>query len=116
MSEEEIKKSVRKEYGKIATQSSSCCPPTSGCGCADETKVKESAKVISNRIGYSKEELKEIPEESNLGLGCGNPVALSSLKEGETVLDLGSGPGGDCFLAANKVGPTGLVIGVDMTA
>jgi arsenite methyltransferase len=70
---------------------------------------------ISKNIGYTEEELKAIPEGANLGLGCGNPVAIASLKEGETVLDLGSGAGIDCFLAAKRVGPNGRVIGVDMT-
>jgi ubiquinone/menaquinone biosynthesis C-methylase UbiE len=70
---------------------------------------------ISSKIGYSEEEIKGVPEGSNLGLGCGNPVALASLREGEAVLDLGSGAGFDCFLAANKVGEKGKVIGVDMT-
>jgi ubiquinone/menaquinone biosynthesis C-methylase UbiE len=66
-------------------------------------------------MGYSEEEMKSVPEGANLGLGCGNPIALASLKEGETILDLGSGAGFDCFLAANKVGKNGKVIGVDMT-
>jgi SAM-dependent methyltransferase len=116
MSEEKIKQSVRKEYGKIATQSSSCCSPSSDCGSSDQTKTSDPSKDINTKIGYTKGELETIPEESNLGLGCGNPTAISSLKEGEIVLDLGSGAGGDCFLAANKVGQTGQVIGVDMTA
>jgi SAM-dependent methyltransferase len=71
--------------------------------------------AISQQIGYSDEELKSIPEGANLGLGCGNPIALASLKKGETVLDLGAGAGFDCFLAANQVGDTGKVIGIDMT-
>jgi SAM-dependent methyltransferase len=66
-------------------------------------------------IGYSKEEMSQVPEGANLGLGCGNPVALASLREGQMVLDLGSGAGFDCFLAAKEVGETGRVIGVDMT-
>jgi ubiquinone/menaquinone biosynthesis C-methylase UbiE len=66
-------------------------------------------------MGYTEEEMKAVPEGANLGLGCGNPVALASLKEGETVLDLGSGAGFDCFLASGKVGPMGRIIGVDMT-
>ena len=73
------------------------------------------AQDISRNIGYTEEELKAVPEGANLGLGCGNPVALASLKEGETVLDLGSGAGFDCFLAASRVGGSGRVIGVDMT-
>jgi ubiquinone/menaquinone biosynthesis C-methylase UbiE len=70
---------------------------------------------MSKKMGYSQEELEKLPEGANLGLGCGNPVALASLKEGDTYLDLGSGAGIDCFLAAEKVGKTGKVIGVDMT-
>jgi SAM-dependent methyltransferase len=73
------------------------------------------AKEISSNIGYSKEDLDKVPEGSNLGLGCGNPIAMASLTKGEVVLDLGSGAGFDCFLAAEKVGPEGKVIGVDMT-
>jgi SAM-dependent methyltransferase len=71
---------------------------------------------MSRTVGYTEEELRSVPEGSNLGLGCGNPVALASLKKGEIVLDLGSGAGFDCFLAANRVGDKGKVIGVDMTA
>jgi arsenite methyltransferase len=111
MEKEEIRKVVREGYGKIAKQDSSCCAPAkSCCGGADLTQD------IGRHIGYSEEELKAVPEGANLGLGCGNPVALASLKEGEIVLDLGSGGGFDCFLAANQVGKTGKVIGVDMTA
>jgi ubiquinone/menaquinone biosynthesis C-methylase UbiE len=110
MKKEEIKKVVRKSYAKIAKQQSSCCAPVdSCCGSTDL------AQDISKKIGYSEEEIKAVPEGANLGLGCGNPVALASLKEGETVLDLGSGAGFDCFLAADKVGKKGRVIGIDMT-
>jgi SAM-dependent methyltransferase len=111
MDEKTIKEIVKQGYGKIAKQGKSCCASaTSCCGTADR------AQDISKRIGYSEEELKAVPEGANLGLGCGNPVALASLREGETVLDLGSGAGFDCFLAANIVGKTGRVIGVDMTS
>jgi len=72
--------------------------------------------AIARKIGYTEEEVQAVPTGSNLGLGCGNPIALASLSEGETVLDLGSGAGFDCFLASNIVGPSGLVIGVDMTS
>ncbi len=109
MKQEEIKKVVREGYGKIARTEDSCCPPTASC-CGGSR-----AADISRKIGYWDEELSSVPEGANLGLGCGNPVALASLKKGETVLDLGSGPGFDCFLAANKVGKEGKVIGVDMT-
>jgi len=111
MQEQEIKKAVRERYADRVTEAGSCCPPqaTSCCGAP---KVEDE---IGKRIGYSDEELGAVPEGANLGLGCGNPTALASLQEGETVLDLGSGAGFDCFLAAKKVGATGKVIGVDMT-
>jgi len=110
MKDEEIKKVVREGYAQIAKKESSCCAPSSPCcGSTDLTED------ISKKIGYQDEELKSVPEGANLGLGCGNPVALASLKEGETVIDLGAGAGFDCFLAANKVGKKGKVIGVDMT-
>ena len=110
MKEAEIKKVVREGYAKIAKKEGSCCAPTSSCcGSVDL------AQDISKKIGYSDEELTSVPQGANLGLGCGNPIALASLAEGETVLDLGAGAGFDCFLAANKVGKRGKVIGVDMT-
>ena len=110
MNELETKKIIREGYAKIAKQSSTCCGSfPSCCGGADV------AQDISSNIGYSAEELSAVPEGANLGLGCGNPVALASLKKGETVLDLGSGAGFDCFLAAGRVGDKGKVIGVDMT-
>ncbi len=107
---EDIKEIVREGYAKIAKQGSSCCGPASSC-CGSANLAED----ISRRIGYSEEEIGGAPEGANLGLGCGNPVALASLREGDTVLDLGSGAGFDCFLAANKVGKKGKVIGVDMT-
>lgn len=110
MKDEKVRRVVREGYARIAKQDSSCCAPAiSCCGTANV------AEKISRKIGYTEEELKEVPQRANLGLGCGNPVALASLKEGETVLDLGSGGGLDCFLAADKVGKKGKVIGVDMT-
>lgn len=112
MKEEEIKKVVREGYAKIAKKGKSCCAPVTPC-CGNESTAM--AENISRKIGYGDEELTAVPEGANLGLGCGNPVALASLKEGETVLDLGSGAGFDCFLAANRVGKQGRVIGVDMT-
>jgi SAM-dependent methyltransferase len=108
MKETEIKKNVRKSYASVAKQSTSCCAPTTSC-CSNQSEA------ISKAIGYSEHEISSVPEGANLGLGCGNPVALASLKEGETVLDLGSGAGFDCFLAAQRVGEKGKVIGVDMT-
>ncbi len=107
MNEQEIKNAVRESYAHVAKQGSSCCSSM----CCGTAKPKE----ISKKIGYSDEELQAVPTGSNLGLGCGNPIALASIKEGETVLDLGSGAGFDCFLASNKVGPKGKVIGIDMT-
>jgi SAM-dependent methyltransferase len=107
--ENEIRQSVREGYARVAQASGSCCGPAKGC-CG--TSAPE---AVSRTVGYSDEELAALPEGANLGLGCGNPVALASLRPGETVLDLGSGAGIDCFLAAQKVGPTGRVIGVDMT-
>ena len=106
---DKIKKSVREGYAKVATQSTSCCPGSSCCGGVS------SAKSISKTVGYSDKEMNAVPEGANLGLGCGNPVAIASLKEGEVVLDLGSGAGFDAFLASPKVGKAGRVIGVDMT-
>jgi arsenite methyltransferase len=110
MKKEEIKEAVKRGYSEIAQQGSSCCTQGSTC-CGTTNTVQD----ISRKIGYSGEEIKAVPEGANLGLGCGNPVALASIKEGEIVLDLGSGAGFDCFLAAGKVGELGRVIGVDMT-
>jgi len=106
MKEDRIKKVVRQKYGELAKTERSCCD-VAGCCSPPET--------VSKAIGYTDDELEAVPEGANLGLGCGNPVAIASLKEGETILDLGSGAGFDCFLAANKVGRNGKVIGVDMT-
>ncbi|MCG3220690.1 MAG: arsenite methyltransferase [Candidatus Heimdallarchaeota archaeon] len=125
MEPKEVKKVVRESYGKVARRSSSsCCDKTqpeeaSCCGevreesscCESQTNIDE----INRAIGYTKEELDSIPEESILGLGCGNPTAIASLQEGETVVDLGSGGGLDVFLASTKIGPTGKAIGIDMT-
>lgn len=112
MKDEQIKKIVRNGYAKIAQSGSSCCGPVNPCCGSSESEI---IKDISKNIGYTEEELNSVPKGANLGLGCGNPVALASIKVGETVLDLGSGAGFDAFLAAQKVGQTGKVIGVDMT-
>ena len=110
MKEAEVKRIVREGYAQRVQNKSSCCAPVNSCcGSGDP------AESMSKAIGYTEEELGSVPDGANLGLGCGNPTALASLAEGETVLDLGSGAGFDCFLAANKVGKTGKVIGVDMT-
>lgn len=108
-SEKNIKQHVKARYARIAQQGGSCCPGSSCCGSANQ------AQDISRTVGYSDVEMSVVPEGANLGLGCGNPVAIVSLKEGEVVLDLGSGAGFDAFLAAQRIGKTGRVIGVDMT-
>jgi SAM-dependent methyltransferase len=105
-----IKKIVREGYAKALSQNTSCCS-ISSCCCGTSQ-----AKKISKKVGYSDSEMNAVPEGANLGFGCGNPVALASLKEGDVVLDLGSGAGFDVFLAAQRVGKTGRVIGVDMTS
>jgi len=102
----EVKEYVRKRYGEIAKNRQSCCPSCGGAA---------SMVDIGLKLGYSEQDLRGVPEAANMGLGCGNPVALASLKEGETVLDLGSGGGIDVFLAAKAVGPKGKAIGIDMT-
>lgn len=104
MENEEVKKVVRESYAKIAKSSSGC-----SCGCG----AKKEQERIAEEIGYSKEDIEKFAQ-ANLGLGCGNPVAMAEMKEGDTVLDLGSGAGFDCFLAARRVKETGKVIGVDM--
>lgn len=106
--EEEIRKLVRDSYAQAVTQENSCCSPASSC-------CSNSKEDISKSVGYTDEDINSVPDGANLGLGCGNPVALASLKEGEVVLDLGSGAGFDSFLASDRVGETGQVIGVDMT-
>jgi arsenite methyltransferase len=98
MNDDKIKKAVREGYAKIVTSNSGCgCGPSSCCG------GSSIAKEISKGVGYSDEEMNTVPEDSNLGLGCGNPTALASLKPGETVVDLGSGAGFDCFLVAIRM-------------
>jgi arsenite methyltransferase len=102
---DQVRGSVREHYARVAGEESSCCAP----GCCGQNPG------LSLDIGYSKEDLAAVPDGANLGLGCGNPHAIAELREGEVVLDLGSGAGFDCFLAAQQVGATGRVIGVDMT-
>ena len=106
MGEKDIKEFVKNRYSKIATKEESYCSCCSG---------EDSTIAQAKAAGYTLEDIKSIPEDAVFGLGCGNPTALAELKEGETVLDLGSGGGIDVFLAANKVGKNGKVIGVDMT-
>ncbi len=119
---DDIRQQVRAAYGAVARAGDStpataggCCTPAAtanGCCAPSDQSV---ADLLSRGIGYSTEETNAVPEGANLGLGCGNPQAIAALKPGETVLDLGSGAGFDCFLAARAVGPSGRVIGVDMT-
>jgi len=104
-----IKDIVKKGYGQIAKTSAQC--GGGSCGCSSNMTVQKQ----SGEMGYSEDEMKAVPDGSNLGLGCGNPLAIASLKEGDIVLDLGSGAGFDVFLAAKKVGQSGKAIGVDMT-
>ena len=112
MNKEQIQTNVKSGYADIVKRNTKksflpkmfqCCDP------------KEIATDIGKKIGYSEDELKNVPEDANLGIGCGNPTALASIKKGETILDLGSGAGFDCFLAAQQTGETGKVIGVDIT-
>jgi arsenite methyltransferase len=109
----DVKTAVRKHYARIAGRGESCYRPTTASGgcCSDTVSAAEQSRAL----GYRDAEMAEVPDGANLGLGCGNPVALASLQPGEVVVDLGSGAGIDCFLAANRVGPAGHVIGVDMT-
>lgn len=116
----DVRKTVRDSYAKIAEQggNSGCCAPTEGgsscCGPAEDVEIP-TAEAMSAFFGYSAVEMAAVPEGANLGLGCGNPQAIADMKAGETVIDLGAGAGFDAFLAAGKVGPTGHVIGIDMT-
>nr|WP_233341094.1 arsenite methyltransferase [Haloprofundus sp. MHR1] len=104
---DEQRRAVRRRYAQIASEESSCCSASDSC-CDDQNE-------LNNQLGYAESETTTVAEGANLGLGCGNPTAIASLQSGETVLDLGSGAGFDCFLAARKVEDTGRVIGVDMT-
>ena len=110
----EIKEMVRARYGGIAAGAAAdCCAPATSSCCATPAASREDDKAL--RMGYSPDELSAVPEGANLGLGCGNPQAIAAMKPGEVVVDLGSGAGFDCFLAATQVGASGRVIGVDMT-
>jgi SAM-dependent methyltransferase len=128
---EEIRQAVRERYGKVARAGTISSTDGSGAGCCGEVNAADGAdpaiscgcgqtgislERMSEAIGYSSGDFASVPEGANMGLGCGNPVALASIKPGETVVDLGSGGGFDCFLAAKEVGETGHIIGVDMTS
>ncbi|HRU07380.1 MAG TPA: arsenite methyltransferase [Candidatus Brocadiia bacterium] len=106
---ERVHETVREAYGKIASGGGSCCGAKGCCGSPAPTE-------LAGRLGYGADELAGLPDGANLGLSCGNPAALAALREGEVVLDLGSGAGFDVFIAARRVGARGRVIGVDMTA
>lgn len=106
---DEIRQAVRRQYGLVA-EGEGC-----GCGAACCGATTAAADTLSQALGYSENETAAVPEGANMGLGCGNPQAIADLKAGETVLDLGSGGGFDCFLAARQVGNSGRVIGIDMT-
>lgn len=112
---DKIRNNVRDSYKKVAeadNQGDCCGVASSCCGVSDEEQINQ---LISTRLGYSDQDLKNVPEGADMGLGCGNPKAIAALKPGECVLDLGSGGGFDAFLAANEVGNKGKVIGIDMT-
>jgi arsenite methyltransferase len=114
-SKEQLREEVRSHYGEVARTASSCCAPGC-CSPGTEGRASPSATETALGLGYAAGDLEAVPEGANLGLGCGNPQAIAALKPGETVLDLGSGAGFDCLLAARQVGASGRVIGVDMTA
>ncbi|HEV2549445.1 MAG TPA: arsenite methyltransferase [Stellaceae bacterium] len=114
MNDQAVKDMVRARYGGIAKTADdvACCKPASSC-CGDAAPGTSADR--SRQMGYSEGELASVPEGANLGLGCGNPQAIAAIRPSEVVVDLGSGAGFDCFLAAQQVGPSGHVIGVDMT-
>ena len=112
---DDIRQNVRESYSQVAESSNSgdsCGTESSCCGVSDDAAINA---LVSTRLGYSDNDLKNVPEGADMGLGCGNPRAIASIQPGETILDLGSGGGFDCFLAAAETGQTGLVIGIDMT-
>jgi SAM-dependent methyltransferase len=112
---DQIRQNVRKSYSEVAEASNSgdCCGEQSSCcGVSSDAAINT---LVSTRLGYSAVDLESVPDGADMGLGCGNPRAIASIRPGETVLDLGSGGGFDCFLAAAEAGESGQVIGVDMT-
>jgi arsenite methyltransferase len=106
MNETDIREKVREHYAGVAENRTSCCSGANSCGGEEN---------ISQKLGYSAEDLASLPEQAEMGLGCGNPISFANLQPGEVVVDLGCGGGVDCFLASKEIGPTGSVIGVDMT-
>lgn len=113
-----VRQTVREDYAKVAAAGSlsgCCAPPEPGASSCCGPSAADQAVTASLKMGYSKKDLAGLPEGANMGLGCGNPQAIASIRPGETVLDLGAGGGFDAFLAARKAGPKGRVIGVDMT-
>jgi arsenite methyltransferase len=106
MNETDIREKVREHYANVAEGQTSCCSEANPC---------RGSENISQKLGYLEEDLASLPDQSEMGLGCGNPISFAKLRPGEVVVDLGSGGGIDCFLASKEVGPTGSVIGVDMT-
>ena len=115
MDNNKIKKEIKKRYGELAKLDCSDCSSSKSLSCCSSSTCESPAQYVAWKLGYSPDDIESIPENSVSGLGCGNPVALASLKEGEIVLDLGSGGGMDAFLASKKVGQGGKVIGIDMT-
>ncbi|ELY86249.1 arsenite methyltransferase [Natrialba taiwanensis] len=130
--DDEQHETVRDRYAEVASDDTGCCESSSNADCgsgtesptSDDTDTEtltgcctndETSTTWAEQVGYSSEEIESVPTDANLGLGCGNPTAIANLIQGQTVLDLGSGGGFDCFLAANEVGTDGHVIGVDMT-
>jgi len=112
---DEIRQNVRESYTQVAESSNSgdsCGTESSCCGVSDDAAINA---LVSTRLGYSENDLSQVPEGADMGLGCGNPRAIASIKPGETILDLGSGGGFDCFRAASETGESGQVIGIDMT-
>jgi len=112
---DDIRQNVRDSYSQVAEASnegSSCGEGSSCCGITDDAAINA---LVSTRLGYSEDDLENVPEGADMGLGCGNPRAIASIKQGEIILDLGSGGGFDCFLAAVETGESGQVIGIDMT-
>lgn len=112
---DEIRQNVRESYSQVAEASNegSCCGTESSCcGVSDDAAINT---LVSTRLGYSEDDLDNVPGGADMGLGCGNPRAIASIQPGETILDLGSGGGFDCFLAAAETGESGQVIGIDMT-